>query len=173
MTRMAGNQTTDWLKSVVTTAVKKAYKTIVVPTGKRFLNDVFEETKNAILWKNEKPGGGYSDGYTNYRLLSSGPSTYTAPYVQSVTMTTQDHSLLNYEKCRARSEAEAIRILNMMYSKLRAEGQVTLAFYYQCFGERYSFTDEHWGWKSMAGADAELTSNGWRLILPKIEGLMA
>lgn len=158
-----------YLSGIIKTAVKKAYNTIVKPTALKFIDQVFEDTKNEILWKDKsKP----SDGFTNYRLQST-IGSFTLPYVQVPSIAAGNLNVNRYKELRKPTENEAIAVLNNMYGQLRKTGRVSLGFYMREFGEKTTYIDEQWGWTNMSGADAEWTTRGYRLVLPELEVLSA
>ncbi len=164
----------SFFRMTLKAAFKKAFRTVVIPTAKRFIDDVFEDTKNSLLYGDDRPtvlSSSTTATHTPYSKISTQASRLNAPYREAPKLTKEDHAFQRYDKCRVLTEDKAFQILNKMYEKLRREGKITLAFYYQQFGETYDFTDENWGWRSMAGADCEQTDTGYRIIMPKIEEL--
>lgn len=161
----------SFFKMTLEAAIKKAFRTVVIPTAKRFIDDVFEDTKNSLLYGDERPTVLTASSHTPYRDISTKASRLSAPFKEAPRMTRDDHIYQRYDKCRVATEDKAIRILNEMYQELRSKNKITLAFYYQKFGESYDFTDENWGWRTMAGADSEQMSDGYRIIMPKLEEL--
>ena len=162
----------SFFKMTLKAAIMKAFRSVVVPTAKRFIDDVFEDTKNSLLYGDERPSVFNTTQHTPYREISTRTALrLQAPYKEAPKMTDEDHFYQRYEKCRVATEEEAFQILNKFYQKLRTDGKITLAYYYQQFKENYTFQDETWGWKSMTGADAEQTATGYRIIMPKLEAL--
>lgn len=161
----------SFFKMTLKAAVMKAFRSVVVPTAKRFIDDVFEDTKNSLLYGDERPVISGSTR-TPYREISTSKALrLTAPYKDAPKLTDDDHEYQRYYKCRVTTQEEAFSILNKFYYKLRTEGKITLAYYYQQFHQNYTFQDETWGWTSMTGADAEQMSDGYGIIMPKLEVL--
>lgn len=130
---------------------------------------------NTLLWRGGKgaPGIPSGAGMTPYNLISTSAITGPSSGKQSQ-LTQQDRVWQRYEKLHVNTLDEAHAIMSKLYREYMRKGQVTLAFYYEAFGEKYDFTNETWGWTSLPKDRmyAQQFADGYHVIMPKLEGLV-
>lgn len=67
--------------------------------------------------------------------------------------------------CEDRSEAE--QVIDELYELIDRYGQATVADLYDLVGVTTSFTDNNWGWTSLANARVNRVSGGYLIDLPR------
>ena len=164
-----------FFKATLKQAVDTAVKNVVDPAIRNFLWDSATNMLGSLIWG--KDSRRVIGGRTPYREISTGqvsapkalPAARTEPR-----MSPEDHAWQRYEQCCAVPTLdEAQKIMIRLYKTLRLQGKVTLAQYYQYFGERYEFTDEAWGWTSLPEGSmyTMMIGNEYHVLMPKLEAL--
>lgn len=157
-----------FFKATLKQACRNALTNVVDPAIRNFLDDTITDLKNSLIWGKDAKRF-YYRGQTDYRQISTGGRPGLPAPAPSQQMTAEDHKWQKYEMCSKPTQEEIYKIMSMLYRTLRNAGKVTLAQYYQFFGERYDFNDEAWGWTSLPEMSAQYFGNGYHIRMPKIE----
>ena len=164
-----------FFKATLKEAVDHAITTVVDPMIRNFLYSTGMSMLNTLLWNGGKgaPGVPFLSNQTPYNRISTPALGSGQPAQRQPQMTEQDRVWQNYEKLHVDTLDKAEYIMSRLYRAYRVKGQVTLAYYYEAFGEKYAFEDENWGWTSLPKDRmyAQQFSDGYHVIMPKLERL--
>ena len=165
-----------FFKATLKQAIDHAIATVIDPMVRNFVYSTGMSILNTLLWNGGKgsPGVPFVDNKVPYNQISTsliGGQTQTQR--QQPQMTPQDKVWQNYQKLHTETLDKANYIMSRLYRAYRVKGQVTLAYYYEAFGERYAFEDENWGWTSLPKDQmyAQQYPDGYHVIMPKLERL--
>ena len=158
---------------------------IIIPESKR----LFLEIMNAGLeWKlygsalspgRRGParglGGGdfFNRGVIAYNRMSQQPLGLGRPADprDSVNLSRQSRATHNFDEIVIGTRAEAIEVIDQLYSLLAQYELVSVADLYNMIGITPAFTDERWGWVNLSGSDVTRVRDGYLLDLPRPEPL--
>lgn len=158
--------------------VEWVYTGVIIPAVKQL---IFESAKQGLsmkLFGDSAPGGyqapgfGQSVAYTAYNRMSQpmvAPAVLNRPdprMPQPGQMTPHGKRMHDFKEILIPSRAEAIVVLEKLYSLLSQFEVVTVADFYSACGITPAFPDEQWGWFSLQGSDVAHTSQGWLVDLP-------
>lgn len=121
-----------------------------------------------------RTGGGASTNFVNYRGYSgdprgSGPARREDPRPQLSRQARRSH---DFGEIVLGSRAQANDVLDQMFALLDKYGVVSVKDLLVMVDIAPEFTDEKWGWDSLAGADARRTRDGYLLVLPPTEPIV-
>ena len=76
-------------------------------------------------------------------------------------------------ECSTATLSQAHKIMRKIYKTMRTKGEMTLADYYRCFGEKCEFSDEAWGWADIPeNSMYPLMIDGkYHVMMPELEPL--
>ena len=167
-------QSEGFFKATLKQAVDHAIKTVIDPMVRNFVYTTGMSILNTLLWNGGKgsPGLPTGVGMTPYNLIST-PIGQGQTQKQSQ-LTHEDRVWQRYEKLHVDSLDEANAIMSRLYRIYMRKGQVTLAEYYDAFGERYEFPNEGWGWTGLPKDQmyTQQFADGYHVIMPKLEKLI-
>ena len=166
-------QRDGFFKATLKQAVDHAVKTVIDPMIRNFVYTTGLSILNTLLWnggKGSPPSIDLTTGKTPYNLISTATAVAIS---QKPQLSKEDRVWQKYEKLHVDTLDKANAIMSKLYRTFRQKGQVTLAQYYEAFGEPYAFTDESFGWTSLPQDKmyAQQFSDGYHVIMPKLEGL--
>ena len=160
-----------FFKATLKQAVDHAIKTVIDPMIRNFVYSTGMSILNTLLWNGGKGSPAVPTVGTNtpYNLISTPVAVERKPQ-----LTKQDRVWQRYEKLHVNTLDEANAIMSRLFKEFLKNGQVTLAKYYECFGEPYEFPNETWGWTSLPKDKmyAQQFADGYHVIMPKLEGLV-
>lgn len=161
-----------FFKATLKEAVDHAISTVIDPMIRNFLYSTGMSILNTMLWRGGKGSPGYPTGIgaqTPYNLISTPAAGPKQPQ-----LTQEDRVWQRYEKLHVPTLDEAHAIMSRLYRAFVRRGRVTLAEYYEAFGEKYDFANETWGWTSLPKDRmyAQQFSDGYHVIMPNLEKLI-
>lgn len=169
----AENQLTGFFKATLKDAIQNSIKTVIDPMIRNFIDATISSITNSLLWGGDSRGR-YGTGRTDYKQISTGG----VPWRErggNAALDYQDKVRQDYEKLSVNTLQEANKIMGALYRTLRMNGQVTLANYYELFGESTTFTDEYYGWTQLpeAAVYAKGGPDGYHIIMPPLRKLVS
>jgi hypothetical protein len=169
-----------FFKSTLKDAFKSAVNTVVDPAIRGFLWNIwgtFTNVAGTMIW-GQNANRLYGGGQTPYREISTGITSVlpvgspALPSGQRV-MTREARSNQEYLRCSKPTQEGVYAVMSKLYRALRNNGKVTLANYYEAFGEKYDFNDEAFGWTAIPENTmfAQYYDGGYHVRMPKLEVL--
>ena len=161
-----------FFKATLKQAIDHAITTVIDPMVRNFVYSTGMSILNTLLWNGGKgsPGVPFFDGKIPYNQISTSIIGGQASVQKQPQMTQQDRVWQNYQKLHVDTLDKANAIMSKLYRMFMRQGQVTLAQYYDAFGEQYGFEDENWGWTTLPKEQmyAQQFSDGYHVIMPKL-----
>lgn len=161
-----------FFKATLKQAIDHAITTVIDPMVRNFVYSTGMSILNTLLWNGGKgsPGVPFFDGKIPYNQISTSIIGGQTSVQKQPQMTQQDRVWQNYQKLHVDTLDKANAIMSKLYRMFMRQGQVTLAQYYDAFGERYGFEDENWGWTTLPKEQmyAQQFSDGYHVIMPKL-----
>lgn len=140
---------------------------VLAPSVKNMIYDAGTKGLERAMWGEESPRRPQPGGIVNYSSIStarrynSSPMTMRMGYSQPIERNSMDIY-------RLPSRVEAEEVLFNLRMLIDQYGHATVADYYEMIGKTGSYTDNKWGWTSLAHARIERASGGGYYIeLPK------
>ena len=164
-----------FFKATLKQAVDHAIKTVIDPMIRNFVYSTGMSILNTLLWNGGKgsPSIPTGPGMTPYNLISTSTSVAMSPKEHKPQLSKDDRVWQRFDKCHVDTLEQAQRIMSRLYRKFRAQGQVTLADYYEAFMEKIDIEDENWGWTSLPQDKMGTVqyADGYHIFMPKLERL--
>lgn len=145
-------------------------KDLIVSAGQEALHRaVYGDSVGSRRYSNYRPQSG-PGGYVSYNKASS--NGVTPARREEPRMTTRGREQHNFAEILYDSRADAEHVLRSMYDILEKYEVVTVKDLLGFVGVTPSYTDEKWGWTSLAGSRVEIDrSRKYILRLPDTEPL--
>lgn len=142
---------------------------VALPALKQLLSDVVSTGIERLLFGGERPGT-VRRSYTPYNRYSSSPVSSTNRGTSSVRRST-DLRTPHMDDIVVDNLGTANEIIDALNELIQNYDVATLADLYQLVNITGSYTDENWGWTSMAGARPVRVNGGYLLDLPRLQHL--
>ena len=166
-----------FFRATLKQAFQDAIKNVVDPAVRGFLWNTLTSIGGSLIWGKEAQRL-YSPGRTPYREISTGATPASPPYRPALppggrSMTEEARMNQEYLRCSKPTQEAVYAVMSKLFRTLRQNGKVTLANYYEAFGERYDFNDEAFGWTSLPqdAVYAQYFEGGYHVRMPKLEVL--
>lgn len=166
-----------FFKATLKQALDDAIKNVVDPAIRGFLWNSLTSIGGSLIWGKDSQRL-YSPGRIPYREISTGVTSVVPvdrPALPSGSRAMTEEARLNqeYMRCSKPTQEAACAVMNKLFRTLRQNGKVTLANYYEAFGERYDFNDEAFGWTALPpdAVYAQRFHDGYHVRMPKLEVL--
>lgn len=144
---------------------------IMIPSFKNLLNDVFTSSKDMLLWGDSRSTVSSGENRGKYASRSGSALAERRERRKST-------SIYDYNKVRIPTRDQALDILDDLDEQIESNGDATVGYLFWLLDDagvrtdhEASSNDESYGWSSLDGADARQVSDGWKLILPRLEVL--
>lgn len=155
-------------------AISVAVLAVLVPAAKDAITEAASRAVEGLIYGESRgsgrrrPSGPPSghNGYVSYNRMSSGSPT---PRDRAPMRRSRD--AFEFEEIILVSRAEADNAIENMFTILEKYDSVSVADLYEMLGLKVEFTDQKWGWRSLQGAAATRTRQGYLLDLPDPEPL--
>lgn len=136
---------------------------VALPAIKQLLADAASQGVERLLFGER--GGGRSSGrsYTPYNRVSSGGTSRSSTPPASP----KSISRSGYEDILYETRAQAELVLDQLTALIEQYNVATVSDLYSLVGITGSFTDDKWGWASLAGARVRRVQEGFLLDLPR------
>jgi len=109
---------------------------------------------------------GRSVDYHGIRRLSDGET------IRKTRNETAVVGVYDYNEIELETKADADRLLDSMCEYLDIHDIISVADMYSMANYKDGdYTDNNWGWTSLAGAHVKRTSDGWTLVLPRVKNI--
>lgn len=154
---------------------------VMVPAGKDMLYDAGQEAMGRLLGI-ESRRRGYSGGPINYSSIGSTLASRVSynrpgfmqdprekPRPQTALNTT--HGRIQIQDIILETRAEADEVIRRLEILIEQFGRAKVADVFDLVGKTGEWTDEKFGWYSMAGARPQHTGQGYLLDLPRVTQL--
>lgn len=152
------------------------YTDVIIPQAKNLIYDIFKMGLEMKLFGESRGGAsrgsfGQQAAYTAYNRMSAPmvSSGRPDPRGEPGHLSRQARQMHDFRDIIIPSRAEATVVLDKLYSLLSSYEVVSVSDYYAACGITPAFTDERWGWYSLAGSDISPTRDGWLVDLPAPE----
>ena len=104
--------------------------------------------------------------YNGIRRLSDGETLRRTKNETSVV------GVYDYNEIELETKADADRLLDSMCEYLEIHDIISVADMYSMANYKSGdYTDNNWGWDSLAGSHVKRTSDGWTLVLPRVKSI--
>lgn len=139
---------------------------VIGPGIKSLIYDMFMSSLSMAFWGDARARGSRPGG-------SNGRTGYDRIYDERRSRDRGRRPAYDVEDIIFESREEAERVLDDLYDCLERYGSVRVADLYSSAGisPEGNFTVNNFGWRSLRGAGAYPTSEGWALDLPRAERL--
>ena len=159
---------------------KWVFGEVIVPTIKKLIYESFTSGLQMKLFGQAQAprsgvGGFGQQAYTAYNRMTA-PMVSTTGFSllrpdpreqQGGQLSPQARQMHDFKEILIPSRAEALVVLEYLYSQLHKFEVVSVSDFYAACGITPAFTDERWGWYSLEGSDVSHTTQGWLLDLPQ------
>lgn len=142
---------------------------VVLPAAKQLISDAATQAVERLLFGGDaRSGGGARRGYTAYNKYGSSqtggrPTTSPKPNPRAV------H---NFDDLVLDNRGAAEEVIDALSELISNYEVATVSDLYELVGITGSYTDDKWGWTSMAGARVERVRDGYLIRLPRTESLV-
>lgn len=144
---------------------------VILPAAKQLISDATTQAVERLLFGGDGRGqGGARRSYTAYNRYGAGISNSRVPSVTSV-QKPNPRAVHNFDDIVLESRSAVEEVLDALTELVSTYGLATVADLYELVGITGSYTDDKWGWTSMAGARPEKVRDGYLIFLPKTESL--
>lgn len=109
--------------------------------------------------------------YTAYNRVYSGSSRYEQSPPARRELSDYARRTSNFDEIVLKTRGEAEDVLDHLYYQVQNYDVATVADLLDFVNRRGSFTDEKWGWTSMAGSSVQRVREGYLLNLPRVQPL--
>lgn len=138
---------------------------VIVPKAKDLIGDAIKYMVDVIF--NGKDGA-------KRRSSNSGGITkisYNSIYDSGRSVVGVRHDATNVDDIVFASREDAENVLDSMYETLQRYNKVKVSDYYEFCGVTGSYTGNDYGWRSLTGSRIDRRSDGYSLVLPRVECL--
>lgn len=169
-------------KTVITTVISG----VLIPQSKNLIYDLCKMALEVKLFGQSTSNGMRSGGmgqqavFTAYnrmspqvqQILPTGmmgqqmPQQMQQQFSTPGNLSAQARQMHDWQDIKIPSMAEAEVVLQKLYNILSTYEVTTVADYYNACGITPAFTDEAWGWYSLAGTQINPIRDGWLINLP-------
>lgn len=148
-------------------------KDVIVPSILDMLYDGITRGAAKLIYKDNNPrdrkrkGFDYS-GITGITRLSDGEALKARDRKRDTSVS----GIYDYNEIELRTRADAELLLDSMCDYLEFHEVITVADMYSMANYNGGdYTDNYWGWSSLAGAHIERSLDGWVLKLPEVKNI--
>ena len=145
---------------------------VLIPSIKRLFYDFSNKILSMILFGDGRGSGSPSGPYDysrQYQKVSfGGINNYQTSPAPSGRPT---YSGFEYDNFIFESRGDVEKVIDQLTDCIEQYGQVSVADLYDAIGKTAPYTAENYGWISMAGAKAGISSEGFRIVLPPVKPL--
>ena len=134
---------------------------VLVPAIKKAVSDIVKDGVDMMLYGDKRSGGRGSSSYVSYRSYSDNTSRNSNR--RSV------RASYDFDDVIFDTRGEADAVLSSMDELMDRYGVVSVADMYDLCGMTCNYTDNKYGWKSLARADISSVRDGYIIKLPKAE----
>jgi hypothetical protein len=144
---------------------------VLLPSAKDMIFEAFTQGMQRTLFGESGPGatrrpGASRPGYTPYNRMGAG----TRP-AEPREISRAARSQHNFDEILLATRVEAETVIDRLYDLIERYEEASVADLYDLVEISGDFTDAKWGWKSLTGARAVRTRDGYLLDLPRPENL--
>lgn len=133
---------------------------VLVPAIKKAVSDIVKDGVDMMLYGDKRSGGRGSSSYVPYRSYSDNTSRNSRRSVRAS---------YDFDDVVFDTRGEADEVLSSMDELMDRYGVVSVADMYDLCGMTCNYTDNKYGWKSLARADISRVRDGYMIKLPKAE----
>lgn len=109
--------------------------------------------------------------YSGIRRLSDGEA-WRRSSVEDRRKETAISAIYDYNELELETKADAEVLLDCMIEYIDSHDIISVADMYSMANYNSgNYTDNYWGWDSLAGSHIKRTDNGWTLVLPRVKPL--
>lgn len=141
---------------------------VVIPTVKQLMFDAFTQGfERSLFGESSRARGTTINGrasYTPYNRVSK-------PEPQARTLSQQARATHSFQEIVMQDRGEAELVVDHLAELVSQYGQATVSDFYGLVGVTGSFTDDKWGWTSMAGSRVRRVNGGYLIELPRTTDL--
>lgn len=144
---------------------------VIIPTGKDLLHDIVTKGMDRLIYGNDAPTRGARPSrreFTSYGQYYSNRQSSQRGFRELTQRERDTHEFSNFI---APSRDQADEVLTYLTELIERKGQATVGDFLHAIGKgsQATFTDEKWGWRSMARAQIRQIREGWLMELPPTE----
>lgn len=144
---------------------------VLMPAVRNLVYDIVSQGAHRVLFGTSRaPRRGVGTG----AYIGGGANLKTAyhrvsndPVRSEPTMSRSDMARHNFDELILDNHADAIEVLENLIARVDTYGSASVADLYDYLGVTGGFTDQAYGWKSLAGADVRQTRKGYVFDLPR------
>lgn len=135
------------------------FNDVLIPSFKRAVSDIITNGIDIILYGEARHSNKSSNSRVSYTKYydSSRDERYSSPR----------RSDYSYNDIVVPTRAEAERVLDVLDDTIAQYGVASVADFYDTVGVTGQYTDNNFGWKSIAGAQVRGVRDGWQIYLPR------
>jgi hypothetical protein len=144
---------------------------VLMPAVRNLVYDIVSQGAHRVLFgtaRGPRRGVGaaaYMNGGANlktaYHRVSNEPTT------REPTISRSDMARHNFDEIILDNRDDALEVLENLLARVERYGTASVADFYDYIGVTGGFTDQAYGWKSLAGADVRQTRKGFVFDLPR------
>lgn len=141
---------------------------VIIPAAKSMISDAVSQGIERMLFGDSKrrtTNGGSRPGYTSYNKMYSRDSDRT----DGRSISRRARAAHDFDEIILTSRGEAEEVLDRLTDLIENYDVATVSDLYDLVGITGSFTDDKWGWTSLAGAGVSRVREGYLLNLPKTQ----
>lgn len=144
---------------------------VVLPQVKTAISDAVSQGIERMLFGDSRPSRGPSarGGYTPYNRVA--PSSTSGRREEPRSMSREGRARHDFGEVVLRDRAEAQQVFDILLAQIDQYDRATVADLYDAVGITPGFTDNKWGWLSLADAQIRRDRDGFLLDLPRPEQL--
>lgn len=139
---------------------------VVLPAIKQLISDAASQGVERLLFGESSRGSGARRGYTSYNRYSS-----TSGSPNSSTHKPNPRAVHDFNAIVLDNRGAAEEVIDALNELIGSYDVATVADLYELVGITGSYTDDKWGWTSMATARVERVRDGYYLNLPRTQPL--
>ena len=136
---------------------------VLVPAIKKAVSDIVKDGIDMMLYGDKRSGSRGSSSYVSYRSYSDNTSRNSRRSVRAS---------YDFDDVVFDTRGEADEVLSSMDELMDRYGVVSVADMYDLCGMTCNYTDNKYGWKSLARADISRVRDGYIIKLPKAEPIL-
>lgn len=133
---------------------------VLVPAIKKAVSDIVKDGIDMMLYGDKRSSSRGSSSYVSYRSYSDNTSRNSRRSIRAS---------YDFDDVVFDTRGEADEVLSSMDELMDTYGVVSVADMYDLCGMTCNYTDNKYGWKSLARADILSVRDGYMIKLPKAE----
>lgn len=141
---------------------------VIIPAAKSTISDAVSQGVERMLFgdsKRRSSSGGSRGSFTSYSKMYNARE----PERGERQLSRRARTAHEFDEIILESRGEAENVLDRLSDLIENYDIATVSDLYALVGITGSFTDDKWGWSSLAGADVERVRGGYLLNLPKTQ----